>query len=215
MKGFSEQEKNELIEMAKLSKKTGSSLSKVFLEFARKNKRAGGSVRNYYYFLIKHERLDEKELQSKTVEPFTKCETVEIIEKILTGTANGKSVRRVIDELTLGNAKKALRIQNKYRNVISCDRPLVELVMKGLKQKGVSFKNPYDNKKEKNAFLYKRLQREINGLFEKIALKEKKINEKLRQRIDELEGELKPEKSKTKDFFPVKQKPDENGGNSK
>jgi len=149
MKGFSEQEKNELIEMAKLSKKTGSSLSKVFLEFARKNKRAGGSVRNYYYFLIKNERSDEKELQSKTVEPFTKCETVEIIEKILTGTVNGKSVRRVIEELSLGNAKKALRIQNKYRNVISCDRPLVELVMKGLKQKGVSFKNPYDNKKEK------------------------------------------------------------------
>lgn len=201
MKGFTNQEKEELIRMAKESKLKGSSLSSVFSPFAKKYKRADGSVRNYYYYLIKTEGYRNNGLTVGRVKPFDEKETVEIVESVLTGASSGKSVRRVIDEMAQGDAKRALRIQNKYRNVVTNDKVFVQSVMASLAERGLSYKNPYAEKKEKKNFLYKRLQREINALFEKIAVKEKKINEQLKKKIFELEKNDLPEKSRVKDFF--------------
>lgn len=201
MKGFTVQEKEELIQMAKSSKEKGSSLSSVFSVFAKKHKRADGSVRNYYYYLIKSEEFESSGLTAGKVKPFDKCETQKIIEGVLTGASSGKSVRRVISEMAKGDEKVALRIQNKYRNVVSNDKEFVQEVMLSLEKRGVAFKNPYAEKRERKNFLYKRLQREINNLFEKIALKEKKINEQLTKKINELENGVLPAKSNAKDFF--------------
>ncbi len=201
MKGFSFQEKNELIQMAKTSKEKGCSLSSVFSAFAKKHKRADGSVRNYYYALIKSDGYSGEGLTAEHVKPFDKRETLDIIEGVLTGASSGKSVRRVIAEMAKGDEKKALRIQNKYRNMVSNDKEFVQEVMRSLEKRGVAFKNPYAEKKEKKSFLYKRLQREINNLFEKIAIKEKKINEQLTKKISDLEKGVLPAKSNAKDFF--------------
>ena len=189
MKGFTQSEVALLTDMAKEGVSQGKNLTKVFNEFAQSSGRATGSIRNFYYSMLKTEQGKKSGLTANTVKPFSKCETVNLIKEILVGCANGKSVRRVIAELSKGAEKQALRIQNKYRNVIAKEKSLVENVKDGLTKMGIAFKDPYEQKTARRGFLYNRLEGEINRLFEKIALKEKKINASLTERIKELELE--------------------------
>ncbi len=188
MRGFSQHEREMLASMARKSKAEGYSLTKVFDEYAKKTKRASGSVRNFYYLLLKENAEVVDGLSANSIKPFDKCETVKIVAEILKRTAGGKSVRRVIEEMA-ENAKQALRIQNKYRNIVKHERELVEGVMQGLERQGIAYKNPYDKPTRKKGYAYHRLQREINGLFERVARKEKLINEQLREKIKSLEEE--------------------------
>ncbi len=190
MRGFSERERELLAQMARKSKIEGYSLTKVFDEYAVKTKRASGSVRNFYYSLLKENGKLTEGLSANMIKPFDKCETVRLVSEILQRASGGKSIRRVIAEMA-DNEKEALRIQNKYRNVVKHSRELVEGVMQGLEKKGIAYKNPYDKPIAKKGYAYHRLQREINGLFEKIAQKEKRINEELREKIKSLEEENK------------------------
>ena len=142
MRGFSKQEREMLASMARKSKEEGYSLTRVFDEYAKKTKRASGSVRNFYYLLLKENAQEVGGLSANAIKPFDKCETVKIVAEILKRTAGGKSVRRVIEEMA-DEPKAALRIQNKYRNVIKNERELVEGVMQGLERNGIAYKNPY------------------------------------------------------------------------
>lgn len=188
MRGFSERERELLAQMARKSKEEGYSLTRVFDEYAQKTKRASGSVRNFYYSLLKENGQLTKGLYANVIKPFDKCETVQLVSEILQRASGGKSVRKVISQMAT-DEKQALRIQNKYRNVIKNQRELVEGVMQGLESKGIAYKNPYNKPTSKKGYAYHRLQREINGLFEKISLKEKKVNEELREKIKTLEEE--------------------------
>ncbi len=188
MRGFSEKERELLVQMARKSKVEGYSLTKVFDEYAVKTKRASGSVRNFYYSLLKENGKITEGLHASAIKPFDKCETVKLVAEILKRASGGKSVRKVISQMA-DNEKEALRIQNKYRNVVKNERQLVEGVMQGLERAGQAYKNPYEKPVLKRGYAYHRLQREINGLFEKIAQKEKKINEQLREKIKTLEEE--------------------------
>lgn len=188
MRGFSTAEREMLVQMARKSKTEGYSLTRVFDEYAKKTKRASGSVRNFYYLYLKENAKEAEGLTANTVKQFTKCETVKIIAEILKRTAGGKSVRRVIEEMAT-SSKEALRIQNKYRNVIKNERGFVENIMQGLERNGIAYKNPYIKKISKKGYAYHRLSREINGLFERVSQKEKMINEQLKEKIKTLEAE--------------------------
>lgn len=188
MRGFSQQEREMLADMARKSKQDGFSLTKVFDEYAKKTKRASGSVRNFYYLMLKQGAKEVDNLSANKVKSFDKCETVKIVSEILKRTAGGKSVRRVIEEMA-ENPKHALRLQNKYRNVVKNQREFVQEVMAGLERNGIAYKNPYQKRQAKKGYAYHRLQREINGLFERVAQKEKIINEQLKEKIKTLEEE--------------------------
>lgn len=195
MKGFNLKEKEKLIEMAKDSKQKGYSLTKVFEDFAKKTNRASGSVRNYYYELIKTEGEFE-ELQANKILPFTKCETAKLVSEILTRASCGKSVRKVIKEISK-DEKEALRLQNKFRNVIKQEKPFVLAIMRGLEVSGKEYLDPYKKQREKRGYIYNRLKREINSLLERLENKEKMVNKELAEKLEILEEENKSLKSQS------------------
>lgn len=188
MRGFSQREREMLASMVRKSKEEGYSLTKVFDEYAKKTKRASGSVRNFYYLLLKENAEVVEGLSANSIKPFDRCETVNVVAEILKRTAGGKSVRRVIEEMA-DSPKQALRMQNKYRNVVKNEREFVEGIMQGLQRNGIAYKNPYEKSTRKKGYAYHRLQREINGLFERVAQKEKLVNEQLKEKIKTLEEE--------------------------
>lgn len=74
---------------------------------------------------------------------FTEGEVKNIVITILKGQAEGESVRACANRLANGDPKRMLRLQNKYRNVISSQPEYVESLMAEMSQKGISYFNPY------------------------------------------------------------------------
>jgi len=210
MKGFSVKEKEKLIEMAKDSKVNGYSLTKVFNDFAKETSRASGSIRNYYYDLLKENNQFESSLQVNKIVPFTKCETAKLVAQILVGASGGKSVRKVIKEMA-NNEKDALRIQNKYRNVVKNERAFVIAIMQGLEKNNVKYLDPYKKRREKRSFIYNRLKREIDSLLQKLESKEKVLNKELEQKVLKLQEENKvlKENSKIINFYELEKNSNE------
>lgn len=188
----------QLMDLAYEAKNKGESLSKVFDSFAKQTGRARGSIRNVYYSSLKQTSgdekykksvLGEKSLSVAKIISFEDCETDFLLEKILIGVTFGKSVRRVISEMT-ENPKLALRYQNKYRNVIRFDRQRVQAVREKIIEDYGKCYDPYKESAFSDVLLLK-LKREINLLCDKIALEQREENQKLKQKILELEQERK------------------------
>ena len=84
--GYTEEEATGLIEYIYAGKNMGKTLSYLFETYGKEHSRAKGSVRNYYYALLKSrgdERvgrlLDGKNLTAGDIRPFTESETDEQI----------------------------------------------------------------------------------------------------------------------------------------
>ncbi len=182
--GYTEEEAIGLIEYIYAGKNAGKTLSYLFETYGSEHSRAKGSVRNYYYAFLKKQDdarvrkiLDGKDLHAGTIKPFTEEETEQLLEKVLAGRKRGLSVRRSILEASGGDGKLMLRMQNKYRNLL---KKQPERVEKAAKAAGMSEINP---------FLQKRLEREIDALYARIAEELKRENERLRAELDALKGE--------------------------
>ncbi|MDE7464016.1 MAG: hypothetical protein K2M48_03205 [Clostridiales bacterium] len=142
-----------LFSLCDKAKNNGTSLSDAFSEMAKATGRSVNSVRNYYYgqaktFELVPEIAEKLGIKSTKIKrdafvPFEDGEIRELIEKVIVGKANGKSVRATIFEMAKGAAKKALRLQNKYRSVLRSHREDVEKVMADLTSRGVAFVDPY------------------------------------------------------------------------
>lgn len=142
-----------LFSLCDKAKKSGTSLSAAFTEIAEATGRSVNSVRNYYYgqaktFELVPEIAAKLGIKSTKIKrdafvPFEADEIRELIEKVIVGKANGKSVRATIFEMADGDSKKALRLQNKYRSVLRSHRDDVENVMNELSARGVEYVNPY------------------------------------------------------------------------
>ncbi len=185
MKGFTKSETELLLTEVLNAAKIGKSLSAVFQDVALKTNRAKGSVRNYYYSLIKNdEKKTEMEkfvegasgLSANRAQSFSKEDEDYLINAINAGKKSGKSVRRTIMELSQGNDKLALRYQNKYRNYLKKES---RVKLDKLPVRAEDFR------------YFTKLSREIDGLVEKI--KDKYANEcvKLKKENEELSRELK------------------------
>ena len=178
------------------AKENGESLSRIFEEFAKKTGRAKGSVRNFYYSSIKRAEEDEnfrqryfggKEISSAKIIVFNKAEAELLLERILIGQTFGKSVRRVIAEMTQ-NPRIALRYQNKYRNLLKHNRQLVlKTCDKIIEEYGKCY-NPYKIKSDEEVQITA-LKKEINLLCERIALKLKDENLNLRKKLEDSQRE--------------------------
>lgn len=182
--GYTEEEATGLIEYIYTGKTAGKTLSYLFETYGREHSRAKGSVRNYYYAFLKKrddERVEKilsgKNLSAGVVKPFTEEETDELLRCILTEKSKGYSIRRAIMNVCDGDERLMLRMQNKYRNLL---KKQPERVAKAAKEAGVE---------EEKTFLQRKLEREIDELYERLAVDLRKENERLRAELEKLRNE--------------------------
>lgn len=212
--GYTEEEAKSLVEYVKEGRKKGKTLTYLFETYGINHGRAKGSVRNYYYALMKNPKGDERivklldgsELSVEKIREFTEEETDEILHGILKEKSKGVSVRRAICNLSGGDDKLMLRLQNKYRNTLKKQPQRIEAIAKkfGLSPENVRGRVATKDKKAKmegarpslpdKDFLRRRLENEINALYDRLASALKEENERLRlenQKLREENGALK------------------------
>ena len=174
--GYTEEEAKNLVEYIWSGKQTGKTLTYLFETYGAQHGRAKGSVRNYYYALMKSRARDErvvklldgKSLSVEKIREFTEEETDRTLRSILKEKSKGISVRRAISNLSGGDDKLMLRLQNKYRNVLKKEPERIEAIAAEL---------GLDNTEK--SFAQRKLESEINALYERLAAALKADNEKL------------------------------------
>ena len=213
--GYTEEEAQELVSYVEEGKKRGKTLTSLFASYGQAHGRAKGSVRNYYYALMKNDRgderivklLDGRRLTVGKIRAFSEAEADEAIRSILLERAKGVSIRRAIFNLSGGDDKLMLRLQNKYRNtlkkepekIIAIERELFgksELEdKKTAKQGGRGVTNGEKvteilRREEARALLQRRLEKEINALYDRLTQALKKENARLFEENQTLKAEL-------------------------
>ena len=196
--GYTEEEAKNLVEYIKEGKKKGKTLTYLFETYGLQYGRAKGSVRNYYYKLMKNEKGDERivrlldgsSLSVERIREFTEAETDEAIRSILAEKSKGMSVRRAIFNLSGGDDKLMLRLQNKYRNTLKKDPQRIAAIGETLGLSAQSLvKKPIKSTPDRD-FLRRRLENEINALYDRLAQALKEENERLRKENKQLKEEL-------------------------
>lgn len=182
--GYTAEEAKSLVDFVTEGKREGKTLSGLFADYARKTGRAKGSVRNYYYALLRstgdervRELLQNTELKAEKILPFSEEETDKILMEILKQKSRGISVRKAVLNLSGGDDKLMLRYQNKYRNVAMKQPERIERLMQEC-----GLKSGTDEAR-------KRIEEEINGLYDKLALSLKEENKRLTTLLKRLTDE--------------------------
>ena len=202
--GYTEEEAKTLVAFIKEGKSKGKTLTYLFETYGFNHGRAKGSVRNYYYALMKNEKKDERivrlldgsSLSVEKIREFTQEETDEALKSILTEKSKGFSVRRAIFNLSAGDDKLMLRLQNKYRNTLKKEPHRIATIAKEM---GLSAETFLSNRRQKKGetptktpqkdFLQRRLEKEINALYDRLAQALKVENERLREENARLKSE--------------------------
>lgn len=198
--GYTEEEAKTLIDYIKEGRSKGKTLTYLFESYGLQRGRAKGSVRNYYYALMKNEKRDDRivklldgsHLSVEKIKEFTEEETTETLKSILLEKSKGFSVRRAIYNLANGDDKLMLRLQNKYRNMLKKSPERIASLAEemGLEEeakrvqkytrmgaeRGIRAENVPDK-----SFLRRRLENEINALYDRLAKTLKEENERLRE----------------------------------
>ena len=205
--GYTEEEAKTLVEYIKDGKRKGKTLTYLFATYGLEHGRAKGSVRNYYYALMKNERKDERivrlldgsELAVEKIKEFTPEEADEVLRSILKEKSKGLSVRRAIFNLSGGDDKLMLRLQNKYRNTLKKQPQLLAEMAKemGLPEEAERLTSPKKSEKSlvDKDYLRRRLENEINALYDRLAQGLKEENERLREENARLREEADTVKS--------------------
>ena len=183
-----------------IQKRENQSLSSIFEKFGERYGKAKGTVRNLYYALAKKSNEDkdfrEKYLNGKPVfvskiVGFGDTEERELLKKIVLEKSKGRSVRSAIMALSNGDAKLALRYQNKFRNVIKNKPNVIEEIVGelNLTDKNLVKEEVKTAKSAISNAQFERLKNEINNLIARISLKTCKENALLKEKILHLENE--------------------------
>lgn len=161
MRGFSENQKNELFQLAKNAKSQGLTLCDVFDKIAEKYGKAPGSVRNFYYKSIAEgSALD---LKAKKLNYFSEDEEKKLISAVISERKNGMSLRSALLKIAGGDKTLAMRYQNKFANLIKKQRAkIMREVILQRERFGKCF-NPYVYKN--NCVKVQKLKREIDDLI--------------------------------------------------
>ncbi len=216
--GFKENRIKDFGEYLKRTENT-KSLTKIFSDYSATSGMSKGTVRNMYYALARACKKDrdlkktywgEKEIKVNKSEFFSPEKERELVKKVMFGKMNGKSIRKSVYELADGNEKLALRYQNKFRNVAKEKPSLIDEVSEEIeKETG----DKYDYRKTVGEFAYKKLEREIDALVDRISADVKKENEELKLKVAALtEENLKLYNALSKSSLIIKQT-DYFGGN--
>lgn len=213
MKKITESDAKELISMASVAKLKNEKLSSVFCEFARLKNLSSGSVRNYYYKTLSssscNDNLREKlgitdNLKPILIEEFSRAEERALLFSVIRGVSLGKSVRKCILDLSGGREKLALRYLNKYRNLIKNNSPLIDEINE-LVKKDIGFFVDVRKPKATDNEKYKRLEKEINAMLDKILRSVTEENSMLKQKSIRLEQENQKLKNVVKETMKEKQ----------
>ena len=209
--GYTEDEARELIDFVEDGKRAGKTLTALFAAFGESHGRARGSVRNYYYALMKNEQcdkrivqlLDGRKLTVGKIRAFSEEEADEAIRSILKERAKGVSIRRAIFQLSNGDDKLMLRLQNKYRNtlkkepekILKIERELFgeeSAVLSNVRGRAELKGQPTPILKGESAraLMQKRLEKEINSLYDRLAQALKAENIRLSEENALLRAEL-------------------------
>lgn len=206
--GYTEEEAKTLVDFIKEGKQKGKSLTYLFELYGMRHGRAKGSVRNYYYTLMKNEKGDERivrlldgtALSVEKIREFTEEETDDALRSILAEKSKGLSVRKAIYNLSGGDDKLTLRLQNKYRNVlkkqperiakIANEMGMTEEAERIMRKRDLRERNT-ENKPllPERDLLRRRLENEINALYDRLAQALKAENERLRAENTRLKAE--------------------------
>ena len=205
--GYTEEEAKSLVDYIKEGKRRGKTLTYLFESYGTQRGRAKGSVRNYYYALMKNEKKDERitrlldgsALTVEKIREFSKEETDETLRSILAEKSKGMSVRRAIYNLSGGDDKLMLRLQNKYRNTLKKEPSRIVALAEemGLKEEAENLRQRMNGVKRTQKtipdkdFLQRRLENEINALYDRLAQALKSENERLRTENERLKAENK------------------------
>ncbi len=184
-----------------LMQKGESSLSHVFEEYGAISGKAKGTVRNLYYALAKKSIEDVEFCKSylggkpikisKSVE-FDENEEKELIKTIIRSKTKGRSIRSIIMQMADGDAKKALRYQNKFRNALKHKPKLIAEMVKEVQGEGkiIDFNmGRHVSPTVISEHQFDKLKVEIDGLVQRISSKIKRENQFLKHRIGVLENE--------------------------
>ena len=181
--GYTKEEAESLVKYVCDGRGKGKTLTRIFEEYAAHSGRAKGSVRNYYYALLRstdneqvREILSGTDLKAEDVRPFTEEETDKILRAILEQKSKGISVRKAVLNLSEGDDKLMLRYQNKYRNVLSKQPERIERLMR---ECGYSV----------NSESRKAIEERINVLYDELASSLKEENKRLTAVIKRLTDE--------------------------
>lgn len=204
--GYTEEEARDLVEYIKEGRRKGKTLTYLFAAYGLEHGRAKGSVRNYYYALMKNEREDERivklldgsELTVEKIKEFSPEETDAVLRSILKEKSKGISVRKAIFNLSGGDDKLMLRLQNKYRNMLKKQPEKVAEIAEGLGLKEEAERLFAPKKDAENGkahvfdrdFLRRKLENEINALYDRLTQGLKQENERLREENARLKAEL-------------------------
>ncbi len=209
--GYTEEEAKSLVEYIKEGREKGKTLTYLFESYGLKRGRAKGSVRNYYYALMKNKDKDERivklldgtSLSVEKIREFTEEETDEVLRSILQEKSKGMSVRRAIFNLSKGDDKLMLRLQNKYRNTLKKEpRRIAKIASElGLREEAVTLSRRAITAETVHAsalkdrlpdkdFLRRRLENEINALYDRLAQALKTENERLRAENESLKRQI-------------------------
>ena len=194
--GYARAEAEALVGYIAAGRKEGKTLTELFARYGKEHGRAGGSVRNYYYRLLRTEDsaakrlLEGTQLRAERVRPFSPAEKEEMLRLILIERGKGNSVRRAIANVCGGDEKKMLRYQNKYRNML---KKQPEEVRAAAQRWGADLPRP-------GRLLERRLEKEIDALYERLAASLREENEQLRESVRRLteENELPRRASRVK-----------------
>lgn len=116
-----------LFKFVEVEKSEGKSLVKAFADYSEFTKRQKNSVRNFYYKQLAEFEKNKDLASSLKIDLnnhivtkgliFTKEEEEKMLDKISNMINSGYSVRRACLELSGGDIKEMLRLQNKYRAI--------------------------------------------------------------------------------------------------
>ena len=200
--GYTEEEAKTLVEYIKDGKRKGKTLTYLFASYGLEHGRAKGSVRNYYYALMKNEGKDERivklldgsELSVEKIREFSPEETDEVLRSILKEKSKGLSVRKAIFNLSGGDDKLMLRLQNKYRNTLKKQPEVLAEMAREMgfpeeAERVLTCKSNQTRSLPDKDFLRRRLESEINALYDRLAQGLKEENERLREENARLKGE--------------------------
>lgn len=190
----------EVIGLKEYLKKHGrANLTNAFSEYAKLSGKAQGTVRNLYYAMAKKTREDKqfciehfngKPIRVNSIVEFEEQEEKRLITEIVRANLNGCSVRSTVLKLSSGDAKLALRYQNKYRNAIKRKPELIEQVKNQLKVENLSGKEEKNIKKEDKSQAFINAKSKINAVIDEQFMKVARENLALKEKNFFLEKEL-------------------------
>lgn len=134
--GWQQAETDRLWQEIRRAAEEGEPLRSVFEKMSEELHRKPNSIRNYYYMQLRTQAADELR-RAAPFETFSQEEVRSLIREVLSAKGRGESVRSCVMSLSGGDKQKMLRLQNKYRSVLSKKPELIAEIAAELTDAGL------------------------------------------------------------------------------